>query len=78
MRIAKREGEVLARFVVGTDGTVDPSTLQVVRSSDPAFTTAVRDAIPALRFQPARVGGRAVRQLIEQPFTFALSKESRN
>lgn len=75
MRTAKREGEVLARFVVETDGTVDPSTLQVVRSSDPAFTAAVRDAIPALRFQPARVGGRAVRQLIEQPFTFALSKE---
>jgi TonB family protein len=78
MRAAKREGEVLARFVVNGDGTVDPSTLQIVRSTDEAFTAAVRDAMHLLRFSPARVGGRAVRQLVEQPFTFALAKESRN
>jgi TonB family protein len=76
MRAAKREGEVLARFVVALDGTVDPSTLQIVRSTDEAFTAAVRESMHTLRFSPARVGGRAVRQLIEQPFTFALAKDS--
>ena len=27
-----------------------------------------------MRFSPARVGGRPVRQLLQQPFTFALSE----
>jgi hypothetical protein len=61
---------------VALDGTVDPSTLQSVRSTDEAFTAAVRESMHTLRFSPARVGGRAVRQLIEQPFTFALAKDS--
>ena len=72
MRRANREGEVIAQFVIGTDGLAELSSFKVVRSSDPAFTKAVREALPTMRFQPALVGGRAVRQLLEQPFTFGL------
>jgi hypothetical protein len=32
----------------------------------------VRAVLPALRFLPAEAGGRRVRQLVRQPFTFAL------
>ena len=54
-------------------GIVDPSTLKVLKSTDPAFTAAVQTALPTMRFSPARVKGRAVKQMVQQPFTFALA-----
>ncbi|MFL5619961.1 MAG: TonB family protein, partial [Gemmatimonadaceae bacterium] len=74
MRRAKREGEVLAQFVVDAQGVVETSTLKVLKSTDPAFTKAVREALPTMRFRPARVHGTAVKQLVQLPFTFALSR----
>lgn len=37
-----------------------------------AFTEAVRVQVPRMRFVPARVNGRNVRQLATQPFTFTM------
>jgi len=72
MRSANREGEVLAQFVVDARGMVEPSTLHVLKSTDPAFTKAVAAALPTMRFTPARVHGRPVKQVVELPFTFSL------
>jgi TonB family protein len=74
MRRAKREGEVLAQFVVDEQGAVDMSTFKAITSSDAAFTAAVRTALPTMRFHPALVGGKPVKQLVQQPFTFALAR----
>ena len=74
MRAANRGGEVYAMFVVDERGFVDTSSFRVSKSTDPAFTAAVRAALPTLRFTPARKNGRAVRQVVEQPFTFALAR----
>jgi TonB family protein len=74
MRSAKREGEVLAQFVVDAKGMVETSTLKVLKSTDPAFTKAVAEALPTMRFTPARVHGTPVKQLVEQPFTFELAR----
>jgi TonB family protein len=74
MRRANREGEVLAQFVVDATGAVEPSTYKVLKSDDPAFSEAVREALPTMRFTPARIRGKAVKQLVEQPFTFSLSR----
>ena len=74
MRAANREGEVYTMFVVDERGLVDTSSFRVVKSTDPAFTAAVRAALPTMRFTPARKAGRAVRQVVEQPFTFALAR----
>jgi hypothetical protein len=30
--------------------------------------------LPDMRFAPAQVGGRKVKQMIQEPFTFALSR----
>ena len=73
MRTANQSGEVLAQFVVDTTGLVIRETFKVLRSPDPLFTQSVADALPSLRFTPARAGGHAVRQLIQSPFTFSLS-----
>jgi periplasmic protein TonB len=74
LRAARVEGEVLAQFVVGTDGRPDMRTFKVLRSSHELFSSAVRDAVNKMRFQPAEIEGRAVRQVIQQPFVFALGQ----
>lgn len=74
MRAANREGEVYTMFVVDERGLVDTSSFRVTKATDPAFVAAVRAALPTMRFHPARKNGRAVRQVVEQPFTFSLAR----
>ncbi len=72
LRAQRIEGRAVARFVVGTDGRVELSTLTFVESTHPAFEESVRAALPRLRFTPGRVERRAVRQWVEVPFGFRL------
>jgi TonB family protein len=72
LRDARTEGTVLAQFVVDESGRTLPETFKVLRSSHAEFSEAVRAAIPTMRFTPAEAGGRAVRQLVQQPFTFTV------
>lgn len=74
LRSAKVEGEVLAQFVVDTNGVYEHDTFKVLKSTHELFTAAVRDALPVMRFTPAEVGGVKVRQLVQQPFIFALPR----
>ena len=67
-------GHVLAQFVVNTDGRADMSTFKVLESTDSLFTKAVRDAMVRMRFFPAEIQGTKVRQIVQQPFVFGLSK----
>ena len=64
------EGMVAMRFIVGTDGKVEPGSIQVIDSPHTLFTSAVRQALLNTRYRPAEAGGRAVRQLVEQTFSF--------
>ena len=68
------EGEVLAQFVVDATGRPDASTFKVLKSSDELFASAVRSALGGMRFKPAEVGGRAVKQVVQMPFVFSLSR----
>jgi hypothetical protein len=36
------------------------------------FSEAVRDAVAAMRFAPASIGGRYVKQVVQQRFDFKL------
>lgn len=74
LRDAKIEGQVLVQFVVDTLGVPDARTFKVLRSDNAGFTDAVRAALTDMRFEPARVGGRAVKQLVQSPFMFSLSR----
>lgn len=76
LRTANVEGEVVAQFVVDTTGLVDMSTFKALKETHPLFTAAVRSALPNMRFAPATVGGRKVKQLVQMPFQFSLSKTS--
>ncbi len=75
LRAANIEGEVLAQFVVTADGDVEPGTFKELRSSNPLFTAAVRANLASMKFSPAEVKGQRVKQLVQQPFTFSLSKQ---
>jgi len=67
------QGEVLVSFVVDTTGVADMRTYRVVRAVDFGFLPAIRQTVSAMRFEPARLGGRKVRQKVQQPFSFYIS-----
>ena len=67
-------GRVIAQFVVDTTGQVEQETFRVIESTDVEFTIAVRRSLPRMRFEPAEVRGRKVRQLVQQPFVFSMGR----
>ena len=75
LRVANVAGEVIAQFVVDTNGRYLDESFKVLKSNNPLFDDAVRNALPMMRFTPAVVKGKPVRQLLQQPFTFSLSKQ---
>lgn len=74
LRQAGVEGEVLAQFIVDTTGRAEPGSLKVLKQSHDLFVQSVKNALPQMRFIPAEVGGRKVKQLVQQPFTFSITK----
>jgi protein TonB len=74
LRSANVEGEVLAQFVVDTSGRAEMNTFKVLKSSHDLFTNSVKSALANMRFYPAEVGGRKVKQLVQMPFVFGLNK----
>jgi periplasmic protein TonB len=74
LKSANVEGEVLAQFVVDTTGHAEMNTFKVLKSSHELFTQSVRSVLPNMRFYPAEIGGRKVKQMVQQPFTFSLTK----
>jgi outer membrane biosynthesis protein TonB len=59
------------QFVVDENGEAQMSTFKVIKSSDPAFTEAVKRSVSASTFFPAEVEGRKVRQLVQLPYKFS-------
>jgi len=74
LRQAGVEGEVLAQFVVDTTGRAEPNSLKILKSSHDLFIQSVKNALPQMKFIPAEVGGRKVKQLVQQPFSFSIAK----
>jgi hypothetical protein len=74
LRSSGVEGEVQAQFVVGQDGRADVGTFKALKASHDLFTSAVRSALPNMRFYPAQLGGKKVKQLVQQSFQFKLDR----
>ena len=66
------EGGAFVQFIVDTTGHVDTTSFKVVSATHPEFAEAVRRTLPAMRFSPAIMHSRKVRQLVEQPFMFKI------
>jgi len=67
------EGAVLARFIVDSTGRAEPASFLAVQTSDTAFTSAVRRALPRMKFSPAKLRGAPVAQVVVQQFTFRVA-----
>lgn len=68
------EGTVLAMFVVDTTGRAEVGSLKILKADHQLFEMAVKNALPKMRFLPAEIGGRKVKQLVQQPFQFSLTR----
>ena len=74
LRSAGIEGTVMAQFVVDTTGRAEMATFKVLKSDNDLFSNAVKNALTRMKFLPAEVGGRKVKQLVQQPFQFSLNR----
>jgi hypothetical protein len=70
---AKIQGYVNAEYVVDTTGLADTLSFRVLAETHPDFTRAVRNVLPLMRFQPAKIGPMKVRQLVQQQFSFRIT-----
>lgn len=68
------EGTVLLHWVVDESGKVEPGSVKVLKSDHALFTRAVLEALGGMAFVPAEKDGRTVRQVVQQPFQFALQR----
>lgn len=71
LRSAGIEGKVVAQFTVDEAGVVD--SVRFVRGDNTLFEESVRTVLRRMRFAPAEIGGRKVRQSVEMPFVFTIS-----
>lgn len=74
MMLKSIEGHATMRFVIDSTGLIDLTTVALLDASHAEFVQAVRDAMPRMRFHPAKMGLQAVRQLAEQLFKFEIKK----
>lgn len=69
------EGMAIVRFVVDTSGRADLDSYQLIDTNHPLFNAAVLEALPGMKFRPATIGAKKVRQLVELPFAFRIRRE---
>jgi TonB family protein len=71
-RDLNRDGTVILRFVIGVDGKPEMANLRVVFATNKYFLRSVMAALPRMKFYPAEVNGKKVRQQVQMPFTFSM------
>jgi hypothetical protein len=57
---------------VDSTGYADTLTMQVLEKVDPQFVSAVRAALPRMKYKAAMFAGRRVNQLVQQAFVFRI------
>ncbi len=57
-------------FVVDATGKVEPSSVEIVDATQPAFGEAAKKALLGTGFKPGRVGGNAVRTKVSLPIVY--------
>lgn len=74
LRVAGVEGQVIAVFVVDEQGRAEAESVRFLHSDNELFEREVRATLRVMRFIPAEAGGKKVRQLVQMPFVFKLSR----
>jgi TonB family protein len=68
------QGVVKVEAIIDTTGHVEPNSVRVVESPNPGFDQAAKTVVLKSLYRPARVYGKAVRVLIQQPINFQISR----
>ena len=63
-------GHAVVQYVVDANGRVERGSVRDVESTHPDFAAAIPDALRRMRFRAARMGGRPVRQLVQERYAF--------
>jgi hypothetical protein len=70
LRGSGSSGNVVAQYVVDANGRVRADSWRPVAATHPEFLAALRAHTPAMRYEPARLEGRAVCQLVRNHVRF--------
>ncbi|MDQ3673798.1 MAG: TonB family protein, partial [Gemmatimonadota bacterium] len=73
---AGASGGAVAEFIVDAGGYIESGTVRIVSSTHPYFGSSVRSSLEGAAFEPARLGGQPVRQLVQLPFRFERKDDS--
>ncbi|WP_411278733.1 TonB-dependent receptor plug domain-containing protein [Gemmatimonas sp.] len=74
---AQVAGELIAEFVVGTNGSAVMETFNAMTTTHRSLVEPVRRAVREQRFVPAMRKGRVVQQVMQLPFTFVPDSTAR-
>lgn len=72
LKAAMIEGSVLLQFVVDSTGRVESQSVSVLQPAHALFIESARRWLTRTRYTPAQIGGRPVRQLVQQELVFSL------
>ena len=70
MRGSRTPGSVVVQYVVDVNGRVRADSWRPIVSTHPEYLTALRAHAPAMRYEPARLDGRPVCQLLRNEVKF--------
>ena len=73
LRQAGVTGDALIEFTVTTDGTVVGA--KVMKATNALFAEAALAAVSRWQFTPAKLNGKPVNRVMQQPITFSLAAE---
>lgn len=74
LRQAGVQGRVLVQAIIDTSGRAEPPSVKIIQSPNPGFDQPAKNYVMRALFRPARVHGRAVRVLINQPVDFKITR----
>ena len=70
LRRAGTSGTVQLQFVIGSNGKVEPSSVEVVSAPAPALGAAAKTVVEKLEFVPGKRDGGAVRSRAQLPISY--------
>ena len=70
MRASGTVGSVVAQYVVDAGGRVRSDSWRPIASTHPDYLAALRAHAPAMRYEPARLAGNPVCQLVRNQVKF--------
>ena len=75
LRAMHFDGDVVLACDVDSSGRVVKQSIRVVRSTDPAFTDAAKDALLHTYFAPAELNGHHIGMPVQKPYHFSISDQ---